>query len=119
MVGEFPLDIYIFGVARGKMAERNIKFLLSNLFVGLDTEVLHQRRLCWAPVFAISRVFNKNISKFFFDDSKFFLLGTSIIPFNKIPLRSTLAVQLSDHIDNYKIKNSDELKWVFRLSLGF
>ena len=46
MVGEFPLDIYIFGVARGKMAERNIKFLLSNLFVGFDTEVLNQCRLC-------------------------------------------------------------------------
>ena len=92
MVGEFPLDIYIFGVTRGKMSERNIKFLLSNLFVGLDTEVLHQRRLCWAPVFAISRVFNKNISKFFFDDSKFFLLGTSIIPFNEIPMPGIFAI---------------------------
>ena len=92
MLGEFPLDIYTFGVARGKMAERNIKFLLSNLFVGLDTEVLHQRRLCWAPVFAISRVFNQNISKFFEDNSKFFLLGTSIIPFKEIPMPGIFAI---------------------------
>ena len=65
------------------------------------------------------RVHNKNISTFFEHNSKFFLLGTSIIPFNKTPLRGTFAVQLSDHIDNYKLNSFDELKWVFRLSLGF
>ncbi len=117
--GQFPLDIYTFGVATGKMAEGNIKFLCSNLFGGSGTERLHQRKLCWAPVFAISRVFNKNISTFFEYNSKFFLLGTSIIPFNEIPMRGTFAIQLSDHIDNYKLKDFDELKWVFRLSLGF
>ena len=116
--GFFPLDIYTFGVATGKMAEGNIKFLCSNLLGGSGTEVLHQRRLCWAPVFSIARVHNKNYSTFFEYNSKFFLLGTSIIPFNKVPLRGTFAVQLSDHIDNYKLKNFDELKWVFRLSLG-
>ena len=42
-----------------------------------------------------------------------------IIPFNEIPLRGTFAVQISDHIDNYKLNSFDELKWVFRLSLGF
>ena len=48
-------------------------------------------------------------------NSKWFILGTSIIPFNEVPLRGTFAVQLSDHIDNYKLNNFDELKWVFRL----
>ena len=40
-------------------------------------------------------------------------------PFNQIPLRGTFAVQLSDHTNNYKLNNLEELKWVFRLSLGF
>ena len=118
-IGQFPLDIYTFGLATGKMAEGNIKFLCSDLFGGSGTEVLHQRSLCWSPVFSISRVFNENFSTFFEYNSKWFLLGSSIIPFNEIPLRGTFAVQLSDHIDNYKLNSFDELKWVFRLSLGF
>tara|TARA_Y100000589_G_scaffold109460_1_gene104021 strand:- start:477 stop:1622 length:1146 start_codon:yes stop_codon:yes gene_type:complete len=117
--GQFPLDIFTFGVATGRMAEGNIKFLCSDFLGGSGTEVNHQRRLCWAPVFAISRVFNKKFSTFFEYNSKWFLLGSSIIPFNQIPLRGSFAVQLSDHIDNYKLNNIDELKWVFRLSLGF
>ena len=117
--GQFPLDIYTFGVATGKMAEGNINFLCSDLLGGSGTEIADVRRLCWAPIFTITRVHNKNISTFFEHNSKFFLLGTSIIPFNKTPLRGTFAVQLSDHINNYKLNSFDELKWVFRLSLGF
>ena len=116
---KFPLDIYTFGFATGKMAEGNIKFFCSDLFGGSGTETLHQRSLCWSPVFSISRVFNEKFSTFFEYNSKWFLLGTSIIPFNEIPLRGTFAVQISDHIDNYKLNRFDELKWVFRLSLGF
>ena len=116
---QFPLDIYTVGIATGRMAEGNIKFLCSDLFGGSGTEVYNQRRLCWAPVFSVSRVFNKNFSTFFEYNSKWFLLGSSIIPFNEIPLRGTFAVQLSDHIDNYKLNNFDEIKFVFRLSLGF
>lgn len=117
--GQFPLDIYTIGVGTGRMAEGNIKFLCSDLFGGSGTEVYHQRRLCWAPVFSVSRVFNKKLSTFFEYNSKWFVLGSSIIPFNEIPLRGTFAVQLSDHIDNYKLNNFDEIKYVFRLSLGF
>ena len=117
--GQFPLDIYTIGIATGRMAEGNIKFLCSDLLGGSGTELPHQRRLCWAPVFSISRVYNKKFSTFFEYNSKWFLLGTSIIPFNQIPLRGTFAVQLSDHINNYKLNDLDELKWVFRLSLGF
>ena len=117
--GEFPLDIYTFGFATGRMAEGNIKFLCSNLLGGSGTEINHQRRLCWAPVFSISRVFSENFSTFFEYNSKWFLLGSSIKPFHEIPLRGTFAVQISDHIDNYKLNKFDELKWVFRLSLGF
>ena len=117
--GRFPLDIYTFGIATGRMAEGNIKFLCSDLLGGSGTELAHKRRLCWAPVFSVSRVFNKNLSTFFEYNSKWFLLGSSIVPFDEVPLRGTFAVQLSDHIDNYKLNNFDEIKWVFRLSLGF
>ena len=117
--GKFPLDIYTFGVATGRMAEGNIKFLCSDLLGGSGTEIHNQRSLCWAPVFSISRVYNQKISTFFEYNSKWFILGSSIIPFNEIPLRGTFAVQISDHIDNYKLNNFDEVKWVFRLSLGF
>tara|TARA_Y100000589_G_scaffold322325_1_gene355072 strand:- start:826 stop:1887 length:1062 start_codon:yes stop_codon:yes gene_type:complete len=117
--GEFPLDIFTAGFGTGKMAEGNIKGLCSDLFGGSGTEVAHQRSLCWAPVFNVSRVYNENISTFFEYNSKWFLLGTSYAPFEKIPARATFAIQLSDHIDNYKINNFQELKYVFRLSLGF
>lgn len=117
--GQFPLDIFTFGVATGRMAEGNIKFLCSDLLGGSGTEINNQRRLCWAPVFSLSRIFNKKFSTFFEYNSKWFVLGSSIIPFNEIPLRGTFAIQLSDHIDNYKLNNFDEMKWVFRLSLGF
>ena len=117
--GQFPLDIYTFGVATGRMAEGNVKFFCSDLLGGSGTEILHKRSLCWAPVFSIARVFNEKFSTFFEYNSKWFILGSSISPFNEIPLRGTFAVQISDHIDNYKLNSFDELKWVFRLSLGF
>ena len=117
--GQFPLDIYTFGIATGRMAEGNIKFLCSDLLGGSGTEVNVKRNLCWAPVFSVSRVFNKKFSTFFEYNSKWFILGTSVVPLSPIPLRGTFAVQLSDHIDNYKLNNFDEIKWVFRLSLGF
>ncbi|MBO8228668.1 hypothetical protein HA150_07110 [Prochlorococcus marinus XMU1414] len=117
--GVFPLNIATFGFATGKMAEGNVKGLCSNLFGGSGTEVHHQRKLCWAPVFTLSQVYNHKLSSFFEYNSKWFLLGTSIAPFKEIPLRGTFAIQLSDHIENYKLNSFEDLKWVFRLSLGF
>ncbi len=117
--GNFPLYVATGGVATGKMAEGNIKGLCSNLFGGSGTEVNNQRSLCWAPVFSLAKVYNHSFSNFFEYNSKFFLLGTSYVPFKNIPLRGTFAIQLSDHINNYKLNNLDNMKWVFRLSLGF
>ncbi len=116
---QFPLTIATAGIGTGKLAEGNIKGLCSNLFGGSGTEVAHQRSLCWSPIFSLSRVHNEKISTFFEYNSKFFLLGSSFVPSEKIPLRGTFAVQLSDHINNYRLNNLEELKWVFRLSLGF
>tara|TARA_B100001027_G_C16243223_1_gene320494 strand:+ start:49 stop:1152 length:1104 start_codon:yes stop_codon:yes gene_type:complete len=115
----FPLIVATAGVGTGKMAEGNIKGLCSNLLAGSGTEVNHQRRLCWAPIFSIAKVYNDYLSTFFEYNSKFFLLGTSLAPFQEIPIRGTFALQISDHIENYKVNSFDDLKWVFRLSLGF
>ncbi len=117
--GNFPLTIGTFGVGTGKMAEGNIKFLCSDLFGGSGTEVAHQRRLCWSPIFSLARVYNSQFSTFFEYNSKWFLLGTSIVPLKSKPIRGTFALQISDHIDNYKVNSFDQLKWVFRLSVGF
>ena len=115
----FPLSIATFGFGTGKMAEGNIKGLCSDLLGGSGTEVRHQRSLCWAPIFSLAKVYNPKISTFFEYNSKWFLIGSSFTPFESIPLRGTFAVQISDHIDNYKINSFDELKWNFRLSYGF
>ena len=115
----FPLITATAGFATGKMAEGNIKGLCTELFGGSGTEYLYQRSLCWAPVFSLAQVFNKRFSTFFEYNSYWFLLGTSIAPFEHLPARATFALQLSDHINNYKINSFEELKWVFRLSYGF
>jgi len=115
----FPITIATAGIATGKMAEGNIKGLCSDLFGGSGTEVENQRSLCWAPVFSLSKVYNHKLSTFFEYNSKWFLVGSSISPFREMPLRGTFALIISDHIDNYKLKNFDNMKWVFRLSLGF
>jgi hypothetical protein len=115
----FPLYTATAGLATGKMAEGTLYGLCSNLFGGSGTETRAQRPLCWAPVFSLAKVFNESFSTFFEYNSFWFLLGTSYVPFKSIPLRGTFAVQISDHINNYEVNNFENLKWVFRLSLGF
>ena len=44
-IDQFPLDIYTFGFATGRMAEGNIKFLCSDFLGGSGTEINHQRSL--------------------------------------------------------------------------
>lgn len=115
----FPLYVGTFGLGTGKMAEGNIKGLCSDFFDGSGTENSAYRRLCWAPIFSVARVENEKLSTFFEYNSKWFLLGGSLSPFKNIPMRGTFAVQLSDHIENYKLNNIDNMKWIFRLSYGF
>ena len=117
--GLFPLNVATMGFGTGKMAEGNIKGLCSDLFGGSGTEEHHQRPLCWAPIFSLAKVWNQKSSTFFEYNSKWFLLGTSYAPLETVPLRGTFAVQISDHRDNYGLNDFDELKWVFRVSLGF
>ena len=116
---KFPINVATAGIGTGKLAEGNIKGLCSNILGGSGTEIRAQRSLCWAPIFSLARVHNNRHSTFFEYNSKYFLMGQSFAPFQEIPIRGTFAVVLSDHIDNYKLHNFDELTWIFRLSAGF
>lgn len=117
--GIFPLYVATAGLGTGRMAVGGVNGLCSNFFGGSGTEVKAQRRLCWAPVFSLASVWNKKFSTYLEYNSRFFLLGSSIAPIQKLPIRGNLALILSDHIDNYKIHNFSELNWVFNISVGF
>ena len=115
----YPITIGTLGIGTGKLAEGNVKGLCSDLLGGSGTEIKNQRSLCWAPIFSIARVHNKKLSTFFEYNSKWFLIGSSIRPLKELPLRASAGILISDHVDNYKVHNFNELRWVFRLNYGF
>ena len=116
--GLFPLYTVTGGFGTGKLAEGAIKGLCSDLFGGAGIAVKEQRRLCWAPIFSLAMVPNESFSTFLEYNSNSLILGTSLTPFNNVPLRGTFAVKLADE-DNYNINSFSEMTWVFRASLGF
>tara|TARA_B100000989_G_C19515204_1_gene461246 strand:- start:518 stop:1558 length:1041 start_codon:yes stop_codon:yes gene_type:complete len=116
---DFPLDIATAGIGTGRMAVGTVKGLCSDLFGGSGTETQTKRSLCWSPVFSLARVHNQKLSTYFEYNSRFFLVGSSLVPFNNVPIRGNLGLILSDHVDNYKLHNFSELNWVFNISLGF
>ncbi|MBO6989133.1 MAG: hypothetical protein JJ831_08225 [Prochlorococcus marinus XMU1422] len=116
--GEFPLYVATAGMATGRMAVGTIKGLCSDLLGGAGTEAAFTN-LCWSPVFSLASVWNERFSTFFEYNSRFFILGTSMTPSKKIPLRGTFGLILSDHIDNYALHDPSKMNWVFNLSLGF
>ena len=101
------------------MAVGTIRGLCSDLFGGSGTETKAKRNLCWSPVFSLARVWNYKLSTYFEYNSRFFLLGSSLAPFENLPIRGNFAVILSDHIDNYKLHSPEEMNWVFNISVGF
>lgn len=119
-VGIFPLYVATAGFGTGRMAVGSkVKGLCSN-FLGDDgTDINNENRMCWAPVFSLASVWNEKFSTFFEYNNRFFLLGSSLAPFQKMPVRGSFALILSDHIDDYKVHNLEEINWVFNLSLGF
>ncbi len=115
----FPLNIATAGIGTGRMAVGTIKGFCLDVLDGSGTEGAVKRDLCWSPIFSLARVWNQKFSTFFEYNSRFFILGSSIAPFERIPVRGTLGLILSDHVDNYKFHNQDEMNWVFNISLGF
>ena len=112
----FPIYVATTGLGTGRMAVGTVRGLCSDI-VSDGTETIH-RRLCWAPIFSLAKVWNEKFSTFFEYNSRFFLTGASIAPVQNIPLRGTLALIISDHIDNYKVHDFSELNWVFQISIG-
>lgn len=117
--GIFPLYVATAGIGTGRMAIGTVRGLCTDLLGGSGTEITNKRNLCWAPLFSLASVWNEKLSTFFEYNGRFFLLGNSIAPFQKVPVRGTFALILSDHIDNYKFHDLEEINWVFQLSLGF
>ena len=80
--------------------EGNIKFLCSDLFgvQGLKLIIIE----IYAGILHSLLQGSLKKNQHFLNNSTWFLLGSSIIPFTEIPLRSKFEVQLSDHIDNYE-----------------
>ena len=116
---KFPLYVGTAGIGTGRMAVGTIKGLCSNSLGGSGTEVGTYRKLCWSPVFSAASVWNNSFSTFLEYNSRFFILGTSVAPLKRTPLRGTFGLILSDHVDNYKLHNGSEMNWVFNISLGF
>ena len=116
---KFPLYVGTAGIGTGRMAVGTIKGLCSNSLGGAGTEEGQYRKLCWSPVFSVASVWNNSFSTFLEYNSRFFILGTSVAPLKKTPIRGTFGLILSDHVDNYKLHNGSEMNWVFNISLGF
>ena len=117
--GNFPLHIATAGVGTGRMAIGTVRGLCTDILGGSGTEIYAKRNLCWAPVFSLARVWDEKLSTFLEYNGRFFLLGSSLAPSQKVPFRGTFGLILSDHIDNYKLHDGTEMNWVFQLSLGF
>ena len=115
----FPLYVATAGVGTGRMGVGTVRVLCNDILGGSGTETSHKRDLCWSPVFSLASVWNEKFSTFFEYNSRFFLLGSSFAPIQSIPARGTFALILSDHVDNYKLHNTEEINWVFNISLGF
>ncbi len=115
----FPLFIATTGLATGRMAVGTIRGFCGDYLGGSGTEIGNKRNLCWSPIFSLASVWNKKFSTFFEYNSRFFLIGSSLVPLQSFPVRGTFALILSDHVDNYKLHSPSEINWVFNISLGF
>ena len=116
--GLFPLYTFTGGIGTGKLAEGAIKGMCSDLLGGNGINIKEKGRLCWAPIFSVAMVNNESFSTFLEYNSNSLILGSSLTPFNNVPLRGTFAVKLADE-DNYEINDFSEMTWIFRASLGF
>ena len=114
----FPLTVLTGGIGTGYLALwEDTQFACSDLFGGAGVDINNYHPLCWGPFGAISFVFNNKFSSFIEYNNYSFMIGSSIAPTNKI--RFTFGLTLAESFDNYQIKDTDELRWFSRVSLGF
>ncbi len=114
----FPFTVLTGGVGTGYFALwEETKFACSDLLGGAAVDAKKYHPLCWGPFGAVSFVFNNKFSSFIEYNNYSFMIGTSITPTNKF--RLTFGLTLAESFDDYEFKNSDELRWFSRISLGF
>ena len=114
----FPLVVLTGGIGTGYFSLwEDTKFACSDLFGGAAVDVLNYHQLCWGPFGAASVVFNDKFSSFIEYNNYSFMIGSSYSPFEKI--RLTYGITFAESFDDYKFKNSSEIRWFSRLSYGF
>ena len=114
----FPLVVLTGGIGTGYLSLwEDTKFACTDLFGGAGVDINKYHQLCWGPFGAASFVFNEKFSSFIEYNNYSFMVGSSYSPFNKV--RLTFGANLAESYDDYKFKNSSEIRWFSRLSFGF
>ena len=114
----FPLVVLTGGIGTGYFSLwEDTKFACSDLFGGAAVDINNYHQLCWGPFGAASVVFNDKFSSFIEYNNYSFMIGSSYSPFDKI--RLTYGITLAESYDDYKFKNSSEIRWFSRLSFSF
>ena len=114
----FPFTVLTGGIGTGYLALwEDTKFACSDLIGGAAVDIGKYHSLCWGPFGSVSFVFSNKFASFIEYNNYSFMIGSSIAPINKI--RLTFGLTLAESFDNYQIKDTDELRWFSRISLGF
>ena len=114
----FPLVVFTGGIGTGYFSLwEDTKFACSDLFGGAAVDISKYHQLCWGPFGAASFVFNDKFSSFIEYNNYSIMVGSSYTPLDKI--RLTFGATLAESYDNYKFKNSNNLRWFSRVSIGF
>ena len=114
----FPLVVFTGGMGTGYFSLwEYTKYACSDLFGGTGVDINRYHQLCWGPFAATSFVFNEKFSSFIEYNNYSIMVGSSYTPFDKI--RLTFGATLAESYDDYKFKNSDNLRWFSRVSVGF
>ena len=114
----FPLVVFTGGIGTGYFSLwEDTKFACSELFGGAAVDINKYHQLCWGPFGAASFVFNDRFSSFIEYNNYSIMVGSSYTPLDKI--RLTFGATLAESYDDYKFKNSNNLRLFSRVSIGF
>lgn len=115
---KFPFVVLTGGIGTGYLGLwEETKFACSDLFGGAGIDINKYNQLCWGPFGAASFVFNEKFSSFIEYNNYSIMLGSSYSLLDK--LRLTFGATIAEFYDDYELKNSDNLRWFSRVSLGF
>jgi hypothetical protein len=116
--GQFPLLISTAGIGTGRLGDNpSLQF---GCVAGIDASIDVQKSypLCWSPIGSAAIVFNPSLSLFTEYNSLDWLTGISLNANNGFPMRLTWGVIFANKGTNYNYVGNDNLRWVFRASIG-